>query len=120
MPASGVVLAFDHSMYGGEVREVFEAGGGGRLRRVAVTTANAAAAEYYAYDGRVVRDGDRYRVDAPPREFPAIVVRVDRVGAYRLGLGPETVDLVAVADGHPVRLALRPVAAVARWIGGHC
>lgn len=107
LPPDGFALAFDHSMYGGEVRERFVPTPDGRLRLLATTTANAAAAEYYAYDRSVVAEGGRFRIDAPPREFPAIVVRVDEVGDHRLLVGAETLDLVAaVGAGRPVRLAL--------------
>src|SRR5688500_16015508 len=61
-----VALVFTHSMYGGDVREEYAAGRDGRIRRVEMTTANAAAAEYYAYDGAVTRVGERFRVEAPP------------------------------------------------------
>lgn len=112
LAADGFTLAFDHSMYGGEVRERFVPAGGpgrGSLRRVETTTANAAAAEYYAYDAPVVRQGERFRVDVPPLELPDLVVRVDWVGKPRLLIGGERLDLVpVVGDGRPVRLALGP------------
>jgi len=105
-PAGGFALAFDHSMYGGEVRERFVAAGGS-LRRIETTTANLAAAEYYAYDGAVVRQGERFRVEAPTLDLPAVVVRVDRVGRHRLLIGGERLDLLPlVGDRRPLRLAL--------------
>ncbi|MBA3413695.1 MAG: DUF1850 domain-containing protein [Chloroflexia bacterium] len=117
----GVTLAYTHSMYGGEVREEFGAGAEGRLRRLAMTTANAAAAEYYAYDVGVERVGGRYRVDVPPREFAEVVVRVDRVGAHRLLAGERVVDLVATAGaGHRVALEVRAVPLAARLVPGAC
>jgi len=121
-PASeGVVLAYTHSMYGGDVREEYAATGDGRLRRLRMTTANAAAAEYYAYDAPVVPDGERYRVVVPPQEFTEIVVRVDRLGAHRLLAGERAVDLVAEAgDGHRVALGVRSIPAVARIVAGRC
>lgn len=111
LPASGVTLAFDHSMYGGEVRERFVAAeGSGRLRslrRVEATTANAAAAEYYAYDAPVARDGARFRIGVPPIDLAEVVVRVDRVGNHRLLIGKERLDLLPfVGDSGPLRLAL--------------
>lgn len=119
--AEGMTLAYTHSMYGGEVREEFVAGRDGRLRRLAMTTANAAAAEYYAYDADVVRDGGRYRVDVPVQEFAEVVVRVDRVGAHRLLVGERTIDLVAVAgEGHRVALEVRSVPFAARLAPGGC
>ena len=123
-PLSGgarATLVFTHSMYGGEVREEFAAAPDGHLRRIAVTTANAAAAEYYAYTAAVVRDGDRFRVAIPAAVFAEIVVRVDRIGDHRLRVGGEDVDLVAVAgDRHAVRLALRPVSTVDQVLSRAC
>lgn len=116
-----IVLAFTHSMYGGDVREEYVASADARLRRTAVTTANLAAAEYYAYTARVLREGDRYRLDVPEVSFGQIVVRADRVGDHRLDVGAASVDLVSRAGaGHQVRLAVeeRPV-----WdwlLGGAC
>lgn len=122
LPDSGrFALAFDHSMYGGEVREDYAVAADGRLRRIAVTTANEAAAEYYAYTVDVVRAGDRFRVDVPAAEFAEVVVRVDRVGAHRLVLGRERVDLLALAgDGRALRLAGRSIGAVDRLLGRSC
>ena len=103
-----VALVYTHSMYGGDVVEEFMTGPDDQLRRVAMTTANEAAAEYYADTVRVTRVGDRFRVEAPAASFAEIVVRVDRVGGHRLRLGGETVDvLAATGDGHRVRLSLR-------------
>jgi hypothetical protein len=114
-------LAYTHSMYGGEVREEYVATGDGRLRRLAMTTANAAAAEYYAHTADVVRDGERFRVDLPAAEFAALVVRVDRIGAPRLVHGDGGVDLVAIAgDDARVRLELRTVGLVHLLPGRSC
>ena len=111
-------LAFTHSMYGGEVREEYVAVPGGRLRRIAMTTANAAAAEYYAHTAPVVRVGVRFLVDVPAAEFAQIVVRVDRIGNHRLLLGADDINLVTTAgDRHAVRLALRPVGTL-DWLAG--
>jgi hypothetical protein len=121
-PAHGeVTLAYTHSMYGGEVRERFGASQDGRVWRLEMTTANAAAAEYYAYDARVERDGDRYRVDVPEQAFPEVVVRVDRIGDHRLLLGEQTVDLVAaVGEGRPVALRVQSVSLLDRLLPGGC
>jgi hypothetical protein len=116
-----VVLVFTHSMYGGDVREEYVAGSDGRLRRVEMTTANAAAAEYYAHDGRVTRLDDRFRVDAPPASFDEIVVRVDDVGRHRLLRNGGELDLLAaVGQGTPVRLDVVRLGPVDRWTGGGC
>ena len=120
-PDDRLALSFTHSMYGGEVREDYVPTRDDRLRRVSMSTANAAAAEYYAYEANVVREGDRYQVDVPAAEFAAIVVRVDRTGAHRLRVGDRTIDLLAATgDGHRVRLAVRSVSALARFLTGSC
>lgn len=101
-----VSLLFEHSMYGGDVIEDYLVTGAGRLRRVELTTTNAAAAEYYAYTASVVRAGDRFRVELPAAEFDEIVVRVDRIGRHRLRIAGATLDLLAeTGDAH--RLSLR-------------
>ena len=116
-----LVLAFTHSMYGGEVREEYAATDDGQLRRLSMTTANAAAAEYYAYMAEVVRDGDRFRVKVPPATFRELVVRVDRVGRPRLAVGAETVSLLAAAgDDRRVRLGIERSAPWQRLAGGEC
>jgi hypothetical protein len=116
-----VALVFNHSMYGGDVREEYVAGGDGRLRRVQMTTANAAAAEYYAYDGRVTRVADRFRVDVPPASFDEVVVRVDDVGRHRLVYAGGEFDLLAAAgQGTPVRLAVVAFGPLDRWFGEGC
>ena len=119
--ADRVGLAFTHSMYGGDVTEEFVATEEHRLRRVSLTTANAAAAEYYAYTANVIRDGGRFRVDVPAEEFDEIVVRVSRPGGHRLLLGHDQVDLLAVAgDGHRVRLGIRSGRLAVRLLGDRC
>ena len=120
-PPARLTFAFAHSMYGGDVIEEYIATDGARLRRTAFTTANAAAAEYYAHTAAVVRAGDRFRVDEPPAEFADLVLRVDRVGNHRLVLGGETIDLVAATgDRHQVRLALRAATIAGRLTGDDC
>ncbi|CAA9579810.1 MAG: hypothetical protein AVDCRST_MAG59-4580 [uncultured Thermomicrobiales bacterium] len=117
----GMTLAYDHSMYGGEVREEFVGGDGGRLRRVTMTTANAAAAEYYAFDAGVERVGERFRIDVPAQEFAEVVVRVDRVGTHRLVVGERVVDLVpATGSSRRVSLGVRSVPLLARLMPGGC
>lgn len=117
-PGERVALVYTHSMYGGDVVEEFVAGPDDQLRRVEMTTANEAAAEYYADTARVSRTGDRFRVEAPAASFAEIMVRVDRVGAHRLRLGGGTLDLLAATgDGHRVRLSLR-VLGLRQWILG--
>lgn len=116
-----VVLAYTHSMYGGDVIEEFVPTADARLRRVATTTANEAAAEYYAFNAPVVRDGDRFRVDVPPADYPELVVRADRIGNHRLTVGDDTLDLVAAGgDRHQIRLSPRPGGLLARLAGDAC
>ena len=105
-PVEGVVLVYTHSMFGGDVQETFVPANG-MLRRVEMTTANGAAADYYAFTASVTRVGDRYRIKVPPAEFTDIVVRVDDVGSHRLMIGDETVDLLAMTgQAHRVRFDL--------------
>ena len=119
-PPDRLVLAFSHSMYGGEVREEYVAADG-RLRRVEMTTGNAASAEYYAYTADVIREGERFRVDVPAQDFAEVVVRVDRVGAPRLLVGDRGIDLLmAAGDGHRVRLGVRSVSVIHRLTGRSC
>lgn len=115
-----LVLAYTHSMFGGEVRETFVAADGG-LRRVEMTTANAAAAEYYAYNRDVEEIGGRFRVVAPDVEFGEIVVRVDAVGDHRLIADETAVDLLKEAgDGHRVKLDAPDVPRLVAWLAGGC
>jgi hypothetical protein len=116
-----VALVFAHSMYGGDVREVYAAGRDGRLRRLEMTTANAAAAEYYAYDGAVTRVGDRFRVDVPPASYDELVVRVDRIGRHRLAWDGGEFDLLAAAgDRTPIALTVERPSLLDRLLGRGC
>ncbi len=117
-PPEGVTLVYTHSMFGGDVRETFVPSGQS-LRRVEMTTANGAAADYYAFTVDVTRVGDRYRVDVPPEDFQEIVVRVDDVGNHRLIVAGETIDMVAAAgNAHPVRLdVVRESWTTQWWVG---
>ncbi len=116
-PGEGVTLVYTHSMYGGDVREQFVPAGRS-LRRVDMTTANPAAAEYYASTVSVTEVNGRYRVDAPPADYDEVVVRVDDVGHHRLIVGDETFDLLArTGQAHRVRLDLVRENWWARWSG---
>jgi hypothetical protein len=113
-----VTLVYTHSMYGGDVEETLVPLSDGRLRRVEMTTANVAAAEYYAYDAPVEPDGKRYRVVVPPADYDAIVVRVDTVGRHRLIVRDEVIDLVPLAGGrHQVRFDASRLTAIG-WLAG--
>lgn len=116
-PGTRVDLTFTHSMYGGDVTESWRVAGD-LLERVDILTDNAAAAEYYAWDGRVEHAGDRFRVVTAPLQEPALVVRVDRIGQHRLMIGEETLDLVSIIDGS-AQVRIEPVSAPA-WQGAPC
>jgi hypothetical protein len=102
-----VSLVFDHSMFGGDVREDYVVSGSGRLRRVSMTTATAAAAEYYAYNQEVAPADGRFLIRLPAQEFETIAIRADRTGRHRLLLGDSVVDLVTLAgDRHRVLIEI--------------
>lgn len=106
-PGTPVVLTFTHSMYGGSVRETYVATADGTLTREKIVTANAAAAEYYATDGRVERTSDGYRVIAPPFATRTLVIRVDARGAHWLTVGPATFRLAdRVTEPTQVRIGV--------------
>ena len=116
-PDDGVTLVYTHSMYGGDVRERFVPTGRS-LRRVEMTTANPAAAEYYASTVSVTEVEGRYRVDAPPATYDEIVVRVNDVGHHLLVVGDETFDLLALTgQAHRVRLDVVRTGWPTRWFG---
>lgn len=96
--ASTVTLVFTHSMYGGEVREMWRANGS-TLVRAGFETDNAAAAEYYAYDGRVERTDSGFSVIAPPVTTSALTIRVDQVGDHRVRFDTEEISLADKVDG---------------------
>lgn len=117
-PSDGITLVYTHSMFGGDIRETF-APAGGMLRREEMTTANGAAADYYAFTASVTRVGDRYRIEVPPADFSEIVVRVDDIGRHRLTIGDETVDLLAMTgQAHQVRLDVVTSTWLTRLWGG--
>jgi len=120
-PPARAALVFTHSIYGGDVVEEFVAPDRHTLRRVAMTTASAAAAEYYAPNGNVLPAGDRFLVDVPDLDLSELAVRVDRIGAHRVRLADTTLDLVAAA-GDRRRVWLRPATTTiaARLFGAGC
>jgi hypothetical protein len=122
MPVGGeVVLTFTHSMYGGDVQETFIPMPDGRLRRVEMTTANEAAAEYYAYDASVTRVDGRYRVDVPSEVYQDLVIHVDHVGHHRLTVNGERIDLLRrVGDGREIRLQAVRVGLIDQLTGQAC
>jgi hypothetical protein len=121
LPAQPVTLVFTHSMYGGDVEETFIPRAGGGVTRIAMTTENEAAAEYYAYTANVVREGDRFRVDVPPATYDEVIVHIDDVGRHRLRAGGTEVDLLAAAgNGHRVKLDSARITIVERLLGDVC
>lgn len=92
---SPVTLAFTHSMFGGFVRETYTIEGD-RLVRQQIVTENAAAAEYYATDGRIQRVPEGYEVLAGPFSTDELVVRVDAIGNHRLTAGETSWQLFEI------------------------
>jgi hypothetical protein len=112
--ASGetIGVSFTHSMYGGLVTETWQATES-TLVRVRMVTENAAAAEYYAWDGRIEPVTDGYEVIAPPAQITELRVMVDDIGNHHLHIGSHTWPLASLLDT-PVPVAIsieqRPLA----------
>jgi hypothetical protein len=105
-------------MFGGEVRESYVVAGD-ELRRVAFVTENAAAAEYYAWTARIARTEAGYEVIVPQVSFESIPVLVDEIGAYRLEVGEETIDLSGmVGTPESVVIEVHSDSLVVRWLHG--
>lgn len=104
-PGTTVDLTFTHSMYGGFVRETYRVTPDGRLGRERIVTERAAAAEYYATDGRTRRVDDGHEVIAPPFTTEALVIRVDARGDHRLVVGATTWHLAGVLNA-PTQVCL--------------
>ncbi len=106
-PGTMITLTFTHSMYGGDVREIYQVDRDGTLVRQRVVADRAAAAEYYAWDGSVVAMDDGYEVIGPPFETDELVIRVDARGGHRLTVGDRTWRLAdAVAAPTQVRISV--------------
>jgi len=114
-------LSFTHSMFGGDVRETYSITSDARLQRQEITTANLAAAEYYAYTAGVSRAGARYRLDLPVAMFDRLNVLVDAAGQHRLSSGSKSFDLlVATGNGHQVELQARSLSLLTRLFTDGC
>jgi len=113
-------LVFQHSVYGGEVREELKVQAD-RLLRTGMTTENAAAAEYYAYDGRVLPDADGFRVVVAPLPLDTLPVVLDRVGQHRLRFTDTEVAVTNPGDD-PIRatLAVASSPLIARTLMAGC
>jgi len=88
-----ITLIFRNSMFGGDVRETFEVSGDQALMRTRVITENAASADYYAWDGRVLPVEGGFQVVVPPQPFADLTIRVDQVGRHRLRIGDREIAL---------------------------
>lgn len=93
-----ITLAFTHSMYGGDVREMYRPGAGDTLRRTGIVTDNAAAAEYYAWDGQVRERDGRYEVIVPEATFATLPFRIDHIGNHRLEVDGQAWNLAAMVE----------------------
>ncbi len=113
-----VTLGYTHSMYGGEVREMWRFDGG-MLARVRIVTDYAAAAEYYATDGETRRVDGGYEVISPPIRVDALPFRIDQIGDHRLRFGDEDISLAAQVDGSAgATLSAAQVPLIARLFDG--
>ena len=118
---SSIALTFTHSMYGGDVTETYRLTDSATLLRTSIQTDNAAAAEYYAWDGAVRAEGDRFEVVVPDQVFSSLPVRVDQIGNHRLMVDETSVDLAAIVDGSEgVRLSLVTPPLVSQVFGARC
>lgn len=94
-----VQLQFTHSMYGGYVREQWRVTPENQLNRVRFVTENAAAAEYYATDGRSYEADDGFVVPGEPLQQPELVIRVNNRGNHVLTVNGETRHLAEITQG---------------------
>jgi hypothetical protein len=104
--ASGesIVVSFTHSMYGGLVTETWHAAGTALVRDRMVTE-NAAAAEYYAWDGRILPVAGGYEVIAPPAQTAQLRVMIDDIGNHHLRIGSRVWPLANLLDT-PIPVAI--------------
>lgn len=106
-PDERITLTFTHSMFGGDVRETYRADAEGVLVRERIVADNAAAAEYYATDGRTERHADGYEVISAPFSTHELVIRVDDRGNHRFTVGQTTSNLAnAVSQPTQVRVSI--------------
>lgn len=95
---TAVTLVFTHSMYGGEVRETWRAVGN-MLVRDRIVAERAAAAEYYATDGRTQRVDGGYEVIVAPLQASELPFRIDQIGNHRLRIDDEEIALTSEVSG---------------------
>ncbi len=106
-------VSFTHSMYGGLVTEHWRADGS-TLVRVRMVTENAAAAEYYAWDGRIQPVAGGYEVTGAAVQATELRVMVDDIGDHQLQIGSRSWPLAGLLDTPvPVGISVerRPLAA---------
>lgn len=97
-PGTIVELTFTHSMYGGFVRETYRVAPDARLARERIVAERAAAAEYYATDGRTQRVDDGHEVIVPPYSTGSLVIRVDARGDHWLTVAATDYHLAGMLD----------------------
>jgi hypothetical protein len=97
-PGTTVELTFTHSMYGGFVRETYRVTSEPLLARESIVAEHAAAAEYYATDGRTRRVDGGHEVLAPPYATDSLVIRVDARGDHWLAVGATRYHLAGMLD----------------------
>lgn len=106
-PGDSVAFTFTHSMYGGFVRETYRVTPDALLARQQIVAEHAAAAEYYATDGRTRQVADGYEVLAAPYATASLVIRVDARGDHWLTIGATRHHLAGMLDDPTqVRLAV--------------
>jgi hypothetical protein len=106
VPPDGVLtFEFTHSIYGGRVTEDYRLTNG--LRRMAVRTQTAGAADYYGHYGNVRRAEDGWIVDVAALDLDRLVIRVDDVGQPVLDVAGNRLALLELVPvGHRVELRL--------------
>lgn len=102
---TSIALTFTHSMFGGFVTEHYRLGADGMLERQRIVTENAAAAEYYATDGRIRQAPDGYEVVAGPFATDELTIRVDGIGNHRLSAGASSWPLFDIT-GEPAQVRI--------------
>jgi hypothetical protein len=106
-PGTLVTVKYTHSMYGGFVMETW-AVADEMLDRQRILTENAAAAEYYAWDGRVERVGNAFEVVTDPLQVEELVIRVDQIGQHEVDIGGWVAPLYLTLP-EPTQVRIMPV-----------
>lgn len=118
--AETIHVSFTHSMYGGLVTETWRTEGPA-LARSRIVTENAAAAEYYAWDGRIRAAPDGYEVIASPARTTLLRVMVDDIGNHHLRIGSGTWHLAALLDTPvPITISVSQQSLAAWFVSRSC